>query len=202
MSTPDLTALYAQLSPESQRCLDEINFLATELRTHLLPEQFIMAVNAITQRLQQVNPTIACPTGCARCCEAQEGPHVTPLEAEWVKGAIQALEPEHKARVQEQIQQQIQQDTPGCALLVDGQCSVYAMRPLDCRLKGYSFDGDTPYTCHTEQQRMEVELRQQHNPLGYVFMPQRAALKQVFSELQAADAPTLPLRDFLRVFLA
>ncbi|MGV3525690.1 MAG: YkgJ family cysteine cluster protein [Candidatus Sericytochromatia bacterium] len=214
--------LYEALDPSAQQRLDEINFLAAELRDHLLPEQFLLATEALTARLQQIHPSIACPRGCSHCCESYALPEVTPAEWELIKLALDNLPPP----IQQQLQKQIaeaqhtfplevprnQQPQARCPLLLDGQCSVYGLRPLDCRLTGYSFSqagerplpglrgaqpSALPYSCTQEQQRMLHELHQGLHPLEYMFMPQRERLLASFAQLQPHPAPSQRLLSYL-----
>ena len=55
MSRLDLPALYAALPPERQRLLDEVNFLAGNLREDLVLEQVYLALAALSHRLQQTS---------------------------------------------------------------------------------------------------------------------------------------------------
>jgi len=182
-------ALYEQLPLDQQKCLDEINFLASELRDHLLPEQFMLAINAINQRLQEMHPQIPCPGGCSRCCENFFDTVSTTTERQWVKSALNALSTEVHTQIQEQLQKKHRGMSSRCPLLIEGQCSVYSVRPLDCRLQGYSLNKAQPFTCQEEQLRMSHELEQQKNPLGYMFMPQRDRLKDVFDTVVSQKSP-------------
>lgn len=193
MTTP--LEQYQRLAPEVQRIFDEINFLAAELRDHLLLEQFYLTVAALTARLQQLHPQIPCPQGCHDCCQTQGSRwQLLPLEWDLLAKALQALAPAQLAV----IQAQLQTASSACPLLVDGQCSVYAFRPLDCRLKGYSFEQEQtlpmarpvlrPYTCVPEQQRMQAALAQPEQQLYYMFFPQRHTLREVLSRIEPTAA--------------
>lgn len=215
-------ALYEALELDAQRLLDEINFLAAELRDHLLPEQFLLATEALTSRLQKIHPAIACPQGCHTCCESYALPEVTPAEWELIKLALDHLPSEIQQRIQGQISQaqqtspverpRHQQPQARCPLLLDGQCAVYGLRPLDCRLTGYSFSAAgerplpglrsaqpnvLPYSCAAEQERMLSELHQGLHPLEYMFMPQRERLLDSFAQLQPHPGPSQRLLSYL-----
>ena len=69
----------------------------------------------------------ACRAGCDRCCQSERT--VSDVEHAALTDAVAALPPLTRARLAEQ-------STPGCSLLLDGQCSVYADRPLICRSHG------------------------------------------------------------------
>lgn len=188
--------LYEQLPLEQQKCLDEINFLASELRDHLLPEQFMLAVNAINQRLQKMHPSIPCQSGCSRCCENHLNPMLTTTEWQWIEAALRTLSADVQAQIQEQLKKKHNGTSSRCPLLIAGQCSVYSVRPLDCRLQGYSLAKTQPFTCQEEQLRMSHELKHHKNPLGYMFMPQRDRLKDVFDTVVCQKTPheALPVK--------
>lgn len=218
----DPVALYEALEPAAQRLLDEINFLAAELRDHLLPEQFLLATEALTSRLQQLHPQIACPSGCHSCCESHALPDITPAEWELIKLALHALPDPIQQQLHGQIaealrlyspdQPRSQQPQARCPLLLNGRCTIYGLRPLDCRLTGYSFSEagerplpglrsaqppSLPYSCLPEQQRMLSELHQGLHPLEYMFMPQRERLLDNFVQLQPHPAPSQRLLSYL-----
>jgi hypothetical protein len=196
---------YAQLPAETQRLLDEINFLAAELRDHLLLEQFYLALAALNARLQQLHPEIACVQGCSSCCERQGSQwQLLPMEWALLQQALQALPPDEQARIQQQLHAAESPDKPAqraaCPLLRDGRCTVYAFRPLDCRLRGYSFSQERvlplhgrlpqPFSCEPEQQRMLADLRRPERGLYYMFFPQREALQQVLKRIEPGSDPT------------
>lgn len=181
--------LYEQLPLDQQKCLDEINFLASELRDHLLPEQFMLALNAINQRLQKMHPHIPCQSGCSRCCEHHLDPTLTTTEWQWIQVALTGLTAETQSQIKTQVQTKHKELSSQCPLLIAGRCSVYSVRPLDCRLQGYSLSNTQPFTCQEEQLRMVHELKHQKNPLGYMFMPQRERLKDVFDAVVSQQTP-------------
>lgn len=86
---------------------------------------------------------IACRSGCSWCCHFDVD--VTPAEAAAIAGVIRTWHPrDRRARIEALKQAQAARegmDGPmdryfariPCALLVDGKCSVYAVRPLLCR---------------------------------------------------------------------
>lgn len=86
---------------------------------------------------------IACRSGCSWCCYFDVD--VTPAEAEAIVGVLKTLHPrDRRARIEAlKHAQAARQGLDGpmdryfaripCALLVDGKCSVHAVRPLLCR---------------------------------------------------------------------
>jgi len=221
--------LYTQLEPAEQRLFDEVNFLATELRDHLVLEQFYLALSALTTRLQRLHPEIPCATACSRCCETYALPELLPMEWELVRQALECLDVPQRQSLQRQVQQvSAVLDTTGnlpgkradyphftCPLLLEGRCAVYAMRPFDCRITGYSFacSGErplplqavsrqpVPYTCAPEQQRMLADMRAQKRPLHYMFLPQKDKLEQVLKGIEPSpDAQPRLLLAYLREY--
>ncbi|PKL76930.1 MAG: hypothetical protein CVV27_07745 [Candidatus Melainabacteria bacterium HGW-Melainabacteria-1] len=212
----NLEALYDQLPPERQGLLDEVNFLAGNLREDLILEQFYLALEALSARLQQLHPQIACPTGCSRCCETHALPEVLPMEWELIKAALETLPNEISERLRTAVRSgnwpldaegQLKgrrRDYPNCScpLLLDGRCSVYPWRPFDCRVTGYAFSNAgerplpppgpppgqlLPYSCSSEQRRMLTELAQGIRPLEYMFLPQREQLWEVLQLIEPGD---------------
>lgn len=216
MSKLNLPALYAALPPERQRLLDEVNFLAGNLREDLVLEQVYLALAALSHRLQQLHPEIGCPGGCSRCCESYALPETLPMEWELIAEALNQLAPEDQGRIREAVAaatglldengelrgQRRDHAAARCPLLLDGRCSVYAVRPFDCRVTGYAFSTSgerplpgappgqpLPYSCQSEQLRMLNELGTGRKPLEYMFMPQREALLQALRRIEPSDGP-------------
>lgn len=74
----------------------------------------------------------ACRLGCSGCCTPRFS--VFEVEAAPIRRTLAELarrEPQRRQRIREQAA-----DAPHCALLLDGQCSVYEERPLICRSHG------------------------------------------------------------------
>lgn len=67
----------------------------------------------------------ACRRGCDACCQTERT--VSDVEFGALAQAVAALPAAERARLGE---------GPGCPLLVDGACGVYADRPLICRSHG------------------------------------------------------------------
>lgn len=219
----NLVELYEQQSPERQRLLDEVNFLAAHLRDDLMLETFYLALSALTARLQQLHPEIPCPTGCSSCCESHALPDVLPAEWRLIEAALNRLPEAIQTQIRSTVEHSVhvlndqgKLKSPrrsharfSCPLLIDGRCSVYAFRPFDCRITGYAFSvsGERPlpqfvppgrpipYTCAPEQQRMISEIDAQTHPLEYVFMPQREPLWEALKQIEPSnDPPALLLK--------
>lgn len=77
-----------------------------------------------------------CRAGCSGCC----GRHLTlfAVEAEHLSRAIACLPGEQAERVAGQSRRALEEPRafPGCPLLLDDRCAVYADRPIICRTHG------------------------------------------------------------------
>ncbi len=78
-----------------------------------------------------LTPFSACRKGCSHCCHI--GVAISPLEAELMGEAI-GVRPRHVSRLSWNVRQPAG-SRPGeaCPFLREGQCSIYAHRPLMCR---------------------------------------------------------------------
>ncbi len=76
----------------------------------------------------------ACRAGCSACCRVEL--EVSDVEAEALREAIAALEPDRRARLAERARSR----SPGdpCVMLEDERCVVYEARPLVCRTQGHA----------------------------------------------------------------
>lgn len=215
--------LYEQASPQQQRRIDEVNFLAQHLNADLMLEQFYLALEALNQRLQQLLPETQCTSGCSDCCRHYALPEVLPSEWQLIEQALSQLSPEQVTQIQANVETQLQlldadlnlkaprhqHPDVSCPLLLDGQCSIYALRPFDCRVTGYSFSQSrerplpmlglklAPYSCQSEQKRVLQDLQQGHHPLEYMFVPNREQLWQSFKAIELSTAQPRRLLSWL-----
>jgi len=156
---PEIRALYEALTSEQKAWIEDVHFLAEEIKDHLLLEQCLLAVDILTDRLQKLNPNIGCVQGCSRCCTSYALPEVTWAEWQLLQTALAELPEDTHDRVQMQVATISEADFDaqgwprhprnayaqlGCPLLLDGRCSVYAYRPLSCRAMGYFFSKRLP----------------------------------------------------------
>lgn len=84
--------------------------------------------------LARTPEAFACRPGCDRCCQRIS---VFAVEAAPIREALADLgrrDPALRQRIRRQADDPSLADR--CALLVDGQCSVYSARPLICRSHG------------------------------------------------------------------
>ncbi len=202
--------LYEQLPPERQKLLDEVNFLAQHLNADLMLEQFYLALEALNHRLQTLLPETQCATGCSQCCQHYALPEVLPIEWALIQQALATLSSQQMQQIQANVtsardllDDDLNLKAPrhrhadvSCPLLIDGKCSVYAYRPFDCRVTGYSFSQSrerplpmlglklAPYSCQSEQVRVLQNLEQGQHALEYMFVPNREQLWQSFKAIE------------------
>jgi uncharacterized protein len=103
--------------------------------------QLLMArVDAFGQTIHQRYPTqITCHAGCDGCCYQQFT--VFSVEAHHLAQAVVGLAPEARQHLLARLQQadpwRIIDTSAPCVLLEHGRCSLYAHRPLICRMHGF-----------------------------------------------------------------
>jgi Fe-S-cluster containining protein len=138
----------------------------------------------------------ACQAGCDSCCQQRFS--VFEVEAAPIRRALAELEASDPS-LRERIRRQGRDPhATACALLVAGQCSVYADRPLICRSHGLPIavqDPDHP----------EGPLTLDHCPLNFrATLPPRASVLvldainrplAVLAELDSPAAARVPLAD-------
>ena len=77
---------------------------------------------------------MVCKKGCASCCR-----HLTlfPVEAFYIRFALESLPPEHCRMIQERALAMVDSCEGECPLLYAGECLLYGERPLICRTHGF-----------------------------------------------------------------
>lgn len=76
-----------------------------------------------------------CRPGCFGCC--QGGLSLTQVEAHTLREGLRALDAPARADLRAHVQSYVRDNNKTyCALLVEGQCGLYAARPLICRTHG------------------------------------------------------------------
>ncbi len=121
-------------------------------------------------------PKIDCRTGCAFCCHVAVRVHI--LDA--IGAAAPILSKPFHYRLESRRRQDLERVFQPCPLLVEGQCSVYAQRPVVCR----GYHSREVAVC---QQRLDEEDAQLGVPMslelyGLTGMPQLATLN-ILTEL-------------------
>lgn len=111
---------------------------------------------------------ITCHAGCDHCC--YQDFTVFPVEAHHLARAVATLTADERQQLQQHLQQQTRADAlpiadvpQPCALLRDGRCSLYAGRPLICRMQGYPL--------YSEMIERPDESRRDCCPLNFSTLP-------------------------------
>ncbi len=94
----------------------------------------------------QAKSGLSCPVGCGSCCEGFV-PDILPLEAEYLAAFLAAKDAEKAyALAARPLEESVREDgRRGCPLYADDtpyHCTVYAARPLICRLFAFSAGRD------------------------------------------------------------
>lgn len=100
-------------------------------------EQFINELDVkLANYFEMHKEFIHCQIGCSACCEKGDYP-LTSIELEFLMQGYIALDNDTK----QIIQQNIKTMTKGgvCPFLVEKKCSVYANRPIICRVHGLAY---------------------------------------------------------------
>lgn len=100
-------------------------------------EQFIKELDVKLANYFELHKAyIHCKPGCSACCEKGDYP-LTSIELEYLMKGYIALDNTTK----QVVQQNINEIEKGgvCPFLVDKKCSVYAHRPIICRVHGLAY---------------------------------------------------------------
>ncbi len=159
--TPAETHAYANVK------MDE--FFASvpaELRAHVvaLPKRVTQVSARPVIRLKEVLDTAdqifdhagkfaACARGCGHCCHVSVP--ITELEARFM-GEHLGIEP---VAVKQSIRHELSEfgSHTRCPFLANGECSIYEVRPLTCRMH-MNFDRDNYWCLHENWQKPEAEI--------------------------------------------
>lgn len=106
-----------------------------------------LGVERLSEQAQAQGASIACKAGCSYCCHAEVKALAPEIFA--IAKAIQQLPTVEidsiKQRLADHANQQPKASTwnqrPACPFLVEGLCSIYAIRPAVCR-RAHSLDKD------------------------------------------------------------
>ena len=100
-------------------------------------EQFIKELDVkLANYFELHKDYIHCKPGCSACCEKGDYP-LTSIELEYLMKGYIALDNTTKQVVQQNINEIEKGGT--CPFLVDKKCSVYAHRPIICRVHGLAY---------------------------------------------------------------
>ncbi len=129
-----------------------------------------------------------CKAGCSGCC--QDGLTVFALEADPIRQAVASHNEGTRARVRAQA------DDPArttCALLLDGQCVVYAERPLLCRSHGL------PLVAEDRTSHCALNfVSQPPSPASHLALERVHAPLAIAAEMYAPRAPRVALAELGR----
>ena len=144
-----------QAEGQAGRNLQKLNYspALTQLRSKML-ETFQLpialkgrmsrAMKVAQELAEVVVPFSACRTGCSYCCHTSVA--ISQLEANMIGDAI-GLAP-RKATLRQSREDVAHYHRQPCPFLKNAKCSIYAVRPMACRLM---FNlADSPYFCNTE----------------------------------------------------
>lgn len=97
-----------------------------------------------------IAPSAICHVGCDHCCRIAV--EISTLEAERISAAIGRapikMPVYDRAAVQAAKEKRHTYYAIPCTFLVEGRCSIYAVRPIACRV--FFSLNDTPFFCHTD----------------------------------------------------
>jgi Fe-S-cluster containining protein len=124
---------------------------------------------------------MACTAGCSGCCQVWLS--VGPVEAAELRAGLARLTTAQRARVVERgLQEHAReagansaQQAPRCAMLEpEGQCAVYAHRPLVCRTQGYALRYPPGFVPEAAVRTRTSTGEVTHCPLNFTQAPPRA----------------------------
>jgi Fe-S-cluster containining protein len=155
-----------------------ITFPAEEKRhpwLNLLLEAYHIVDRGIAEAISlevKKGKQLACARGCSPCCRTHQDIPVFPLE---LKGIIwYAIEKAH-GHEREILQTQLAAYTQnsGCPFLIDGACSIHAVRPMACRQFNV-FDrpckeGEDPF--HTRRQDVLDPVKRHVDQAFFLMLP-------------------------------
>lgn len=160
MSVPQLTPQEQQLQLNLAELGNALQAVTNMGITGDLKDLYYL-IDFFTTLVDQAYPEIPCPTGCSMCCVDSGLPRTSSLEWRLIYSYLLRLPEETWQRIKaqneafhgEQIDLFLQEQTrihqpesklplpefgcKACPLLLDGKCSIYAVRPAICRGYGY-----------------------------------------------------------------
>ncbi|MGE0201681.1 MAG: YkgJ family cysteine cluster protein [Candidatus Melainabacteria bacterium] len=115
-------------------------------------------IDALTREAWELyKGQMACKKGCSACCRGDF--NITVLEGWTLKAAVDTLPEATRTRIAENLKNL---SPERCPLLLDDACSVYAERPVLCRVFGFPVSsGQAIATCElnfTEAQASGMDL--------------------------------------------
>jgi uncharacterized protein len=168
MTARDLT----ERTPEETRAFADANLdkfyesVTPELKNHVtsLPKRITQISARPVIRLKEVLNTAdqifdhagkfaACARGCGHCCHVSVP--ITQFEANYMGENLGITPVALKQSVKHELSE-FGSHTP-CPFLANGECSIYEVRPLTCRMH-MNFDRDNYWCLHENWQKPEAEI--------------------------------------------
>ncbi len=142
------------------------NSVTPELKAHVvsLPKRITQISARPVVRLKEVLSTAdqifdhagkfaACARGCGHCCHVSVP--ITEFEARYMGEHLNIKPVELKQSIRHELSE-YGSHTP-CPFLANGECSIYEVRPLTCRMH-MNFDRDNYWCLHENWQKPEAEI--------------------------------------------
>lgn len=137
---------------------------AVRARVQSLPDRIARMNARVAVKLQEVlatadlifahaAPFAACTPGCGHCCHVHVP--IADFEAQAI-GRHTGIAPVRLAHSLHHDRMEYSGSTP-CVFLQDGMCSIYAARPLTCRMH-LNFDMDATWCLHENWNRPEAAI--------------------------------------------
>jgi Fe-S-cluster containining protein len=139
---------------------------------------------AWTVSAQMLTPKVDCKAGCAWCCHVPVRVHILDAIGAAAARLSQQLEYQLPSRKREDLQRMF----AACPMLIDGQCSVYAQRPVICR----AYHSSQVEVCKLrfESQDPELAVPKDTELYGLTGLPQLAT-SNVLGELGIDTRPVV-----------
>jgi uncharacterized protein len=110
-------------------------------------------LNTADQIFDHAGKFAACARGCGHCCHVSVP--ITALEAKFMGDNLGITPVELKQSIKHELSE-YGSHTP-CPFLANGECSIYEVRPLTCRMH-MNFDRDNYWCLHENWQKPEAEI--------------------------------------------
>jgi uncharacterized protein len=123
----------------------------------------------------------ACARGCGHCCHVSVP--ITAMEAKWMGERLGVQPMEVKQSIRHNLGE-FGSHTP-CPFLANGECSIYEVRPLTCRMH-MNFDRDNYWCLHENWQKPDAEIPR----------PTIQPLIDAYHQVTASERVMADIRDF------
>ena len=180
--TPEQTRAYAEPN------LDKFfNTVSPELKARVvsLPQRIanmnarpviklVEVLNTADKIFDHAGKFAACARGCGHCCHVSVP--ISAFEAQYMGDKL-GIKPQVVTQSKRPKLQDFGSHTP-CPFLANGECSIYEVRPLTCRMH-MNFDVDNYWCLHENWQRPEAEIpRPTIEPLEQAYHQLMSSTKQ------------------------